>query len=84
MGSGTEGILYNGSVWRNPNDNRYVPALYSDSDERNLNLNLFDSEWNPNYRFVGLRYFLHSSAFKRKFSSLISVFASLPAFFLSH
>jgi len=50
-------------VWRNPNGNLNVPYLYSNADERNLNLNYFENDWNENYRFLGRRNFLYFSTF---------------------
>jgi len=34
---------------------RNVSYLWSNSSERNLNLNWFDNDWNSNYRFLAVR-----------------------------
>lgn len=47
------------SVWRNWDDNRHVPYLWSNADERNLNLNWLDNRWNAHYRFAAVRKPLH-------------------------
>jgi len=44
-----------GSVWQNPDSNRHVPYLNWNSDERNLNLNWFENDWNENWRFAAVR-----------------------------
>ncbi len=41
-------------MWTNPDGNRNVPYLYKDDNERNLNLNWWDNEWNDNYRFMAV------------------------------
>lgn len=43
------------SVWRNPNGKRNIPYLNWNGNERYLNLNWFENDWNENYRFVALR-----------------------------
>lgn len=52
-------IVQIGSVWRNPNGNLNVPILNENDGRRNLNLNWFDNDWNPNYRFLAVRKSLH-------------------------
>lgn len=49
------GDTFDGSAWTNPNGNRNVGYLNSNSDNRKLNLNWFDNRWNPNYRFLAVR-----------------------------
>lgn len=36
-------------------DKRHVPYLYRDADDRNLNLNWFDNDWDDVYCFAGVR-----------------------------
>lgn len=47
------------SVWRNLNGNRYAPYLWSNAEERNLNLNWLDNRWDAHYRFAAVRKPLH-------------------------
>lgn len=56
-GSGTDGILHIalGSSWMNRNDNQLVPYLVYYGDDRRLNLNYYDNDWNDNCRFLALR-----------------------------
>lgn len=56
MGGGTDGVSHKGSVAK-VNGNRNVPELNSDDSKRNLNLNWFDNDWNPVYRFLAARHF---------------------------
>jgi hypothetical protein len=56
MGGGTDGASHKGSVAK-VNGNRNVPELNKDGSERNLNLNWFDNDWNPIYRFLAVRHF---------------------------
>lgn len=44
------------------NGNRNVPYLNRWNDERNLNLNWHDNDWNGDYRFLAVR---HSRRFSR-------------------
>ncbi len=37
--------------------NRNVPELNKDGSKRNLNLNWWNNDWNPVYRFLAVRYF---------------------------
>jgi len=46
--------IFSGSIWVNPNGNRNVAYLNKDSNERNLNLNWYDNDWNDNYRFLAV------------------------------
>jgi hypothetical protein len=48
-------VHYGGSVWRNPNGNRNVGYLNGDADNRKLNLNWLDNDWNAYCRFLGAR-----------------------------
>lgn len=50
---GTSHII--GSVSRRLNGNRNVAYLWNDGLERNLDLNWFENDWNPNYRFLAVR-----------------------------
>ena len=49
------------SSWVDSDDNRNVPYLNWNDDERNLNLNWFDNDWNDNYRFFAVRKYLYCS-----------------------
>lgn len=40
------------------NGNRHVGYLNRNNAKRNANLNYFDNDWNDNYRFLAVRYFL--------------------------
>jgi hypothetical protein len=42
----------------NPNGNRNVPYLNGNYENRNLNLNWWDDDWNDNWRFLAVRNFL--------------------------
>lgn len=39
------------------NGNPNVPYLWSDANERNVDLNWRDDDWNANYRFLAVRHF---------------------------
>lgn len=39
------------------NGKRNVPELWNDSNDRNLDLNWFDNDWNSNYRFLAVSMF---------------------------
>lgn len=54
--SGLDGTLCN-KKWRNPNGNVHVPYLNRNDSNRNLNLNWFEGDWNPNWRFAARKYF---------------------------
>ena len=41
-----------GSSWRDPDGNLNVPYLYENDNERNLNLNWFENDFNSNCRFL--------------------------------
>ena len=56
MGGGSDGALHEGSVAK-IGDNRNVPELNKDDSKRNLNLNRWNDDWNPHYRFLAVRYF---------------------------
>jgi len=59
-GGGLDGISrINGSVWVNSNGNRNVAYLNRDGDERNLNLNWDDDNWNDNCRFLAVSQYFH-------------------------
>ncbi len=57
MGSGTDGILYKGSVCK-IDGNRNIPELWYNDDDRKLNLNNWNGEWNDNYRFLSVRNYI--------------------------
>lgn len=40
-------------------DNLHVAYLNENSSERNLNLNIWDEDWNSNYRFLAFRNYLY-------------------------
>ncbi|PIR97979.1 MAG: hypothetical protein COT89_01875 [Candidatus Colwellbacteria bacterium CG10_big_fil_rev_8_21_14_0_10_42_22] len=44
-----------GSVWQNPNGNRYVSYLSRDDSERNLYLDWFEVDWYGFFRFAAVR-----------------------------
>lgn len=56
MGGGTDGASHEGSVAK-VNGNRNVPYLNRDDSKRNLNLNWWNDDWNPIYRFLAVRHF---------------------------
>lgn len=45
----------------------YVPSLYRDDDERRLNSNRWDNEWNDNNRFLCVRNLISLHNRKRSF-----------------
>lgn len=47
-----------GSVWVDPNRNRYVSYLNENAGKRNVNLNYLDNDWNKHVRFLAVRNFL--------------------------
>jgi len=53
-GGGTDGASHKGSVAK-INGNRNVPYLNKDDSKRNLNLNWWNNDWNPIYRFLAVR-----------------------------
>ena len=56
MGGGADGISYN------------ITAFNRWNDERNVNVNQSDNDWNDNWWFAGVRNFLHfSPAFAGEF-----------------
>jgi len=55
MGGGMDGASHKGSVAK-VNSNRNVPYLNRNDSNRNLNLNWWDNDWNPDYRFLAVRY----------------------------
>ncbi len=46
------------TAWTNPDGNRNVVYANGDSQNRNLNLNWDDNDWNANCRFLVRRKFL--------------------------
>ncbi|MDP3901700.1 MAG: hypothetical protein Q8Q37_01845 [bacterium] len=44
-----------GSVWQNLYGRRRVPILYGDDDERALDLDDWDGDWDGRYRFLAVR-----------------------------
>lgn len=61
MGGGADGASHKGSVAK-VNGNRNVPYLNEDDSKRNLNLNWWNDDWNPDYRFLAVRHFHVSPA----------------------
>ena len=59
-GGGLDGAPAQGSVAK-VNGNRNVPYLNRNDAKRNLNLNWWDSDWNANYRFLGVRHYVRFS-----------------------
>lgn len=55
MGGGTDGVSHEGSVAK-VNGNRNVPYLNKNGSKRNLNLNWWNDDWNPDYRFLAVRH----------------------------
>lgn len=45
------------ACWRNPNGNLYAPYSIFDGDNRKLNQNWLDNDWNDNWSFVAFRDF---------------------------
>lgn len=75
-------MLHKGSVCK-MNGNRHVIELWNDNGKRNVNLNNWDDNWNPSYRFLRvrtLRIFL-PTLFGGKFF-VLPAFSILQAFFL--
>lgn len=54
--------MHNGSVWHNPNGNRNVVCLNRNDAKRNADLNLFENDWNDNWRFAAVRNSLYFPA----------------------
>lgn len=48
-------IIALGSVWQSRSGRRYVPCLWSRSDERFLDLGWFEFRWHAVYRFAAVR-----------------------------
>lgn len=48
-------IVALGSVWRDGDDDRWVPCLYVGNSRRGLNLGWLDSNWDACCRFLGVR-----------------------------
>ena len=46
--------IRDGSIWQHLND-RNVPYLDINDNERKLNLNWWSNDWNGNYRFLAVR-----------------------------
>lgn len=61
MDGGADDVPHKGSVAK-IDGNRNVPYLNKDDSNRKLNLNWFDNDWNPVYRFLAVR---HSRRFSR-------------------
>ena len=74
MGGGADGVSHDGSVAK-INDNRNVPCLNKDDSKRNLNLNWWDNDWNPNYRFLAVRNFHCFSRYLTGGSFVLQLFA---------
>jgi len=80
MGGGTDGTSHKGSVAK-VNGNRNVPYLNRNDSKRKLNLNWFDNDWNPMYRFLAVRHFHDFSRyFKRREFYFATVYATHRAF----
>lgn len=47
-------------VWTDANGNRNFSYLNGNADNRNLNVNKFNGNWNDNWWFFGLCQFLYS------------------------
>ena len=82
MGGGSDGAPHKGSVAK-VNSNRNVPYLNRNDSKRNLNLNWWNNDWSPDYRFLAVRYFHDfSRANQREFCLLVAC-AIRRAFFRS-
>lgn len=44
-----------------------MPVLNDNANNRKLNLNYWDGDWNSNYRFLGVRNYIYSPANLREF-----------------